>query len=126
MASGADVKTWLSKSGYIDYLAPQIYWTDNWGYSGTTKMYTTRLNLFNSLNKRKIPIYVGLALYRTGKSFRDDRGWSKRSTNLRGQVKKLRKAGNKGFILYAGSDLYRSGAKKELSNLKKYLKANPR
>ena len=34
LSAGADVKTWLSKDGYIDYLMPQLYWTDDWGKDG--------------------------------------------------------------------------------------------
>lgn len=118
MADGADVKTWMSKSGYIDYIAPQIYWTDNWGYSGRTKMYSNRLAQWKSLNKRNVDMYIGLALYRTGIKASDDRGWAMRITNLRTQVKKMRSKNLEGYILFEASDLYRSKAKGELYKLK--------
>jgi uncharacterized lipoprotein YddW (UPF0748 family) len=48
---GADVETWLSLPGYVDYLCPQLYWSDSYGSAGTTTMYSNRLNGFVSINK---------------------------------------------------------------------------
>ena len=123
MASGADVDTWLAKKGYVDYLMPQIYWTDKWGRKGDFAMFSGRLLLWTGLKRRKgVRLYVGLALYRTGESYKDDPGWKKSNTNLKRQVVKLRKAGCSGFSLYTAKDLYRDGAAKELKYLKKVLK----
>jgi N-acetylmuramoyl-L-alanine amidase len=121
MDMGADVKTWLSVSGYIDYIAPQIYWTDNWGRLGRTKMFTSRLKQFIALNKIDLPMYPGLALYRTGYKQSDDKGWGKRSTNIRDQIKKLRSAGLDGFILFCSQDLFDKNSAKERYYLKKLL-----
>lgn len=128
MHDGADVKTWLKKTGYIDYLCPQIYWTDNWGSSGKVKMFTNRLNQFTKLNKKpkKIRIYVGLALYRCGYSQSDDKGWGKSRSNMKKQVTKIRKAkyrkkGVNGFILFEADNLYMDRCHKELNNLKSIL-----
>ncbi len=125
MRDGADVKTWLSKTGYVDYVCPQIYWTDNWGSRGKTKMFTQRLNKFANLNKqpKKIKLYVGLALYRTGYSQSDDKGWGWRNTNLKTQLKKLRgskyeKKGVRGYILFETESLYKSRCQKEIKNFK--------
>ena len=125
MKDGADVKTWFSKTGYVDYVCPQIYWTDNWGSRGKTKMFTQRLNKFANLNKqpKKIKMYVGLALYRTGYKQSDDKGWGKRNTNLKNQLKKLRgasykKKGVRGYILFETESLYKSRCQKEIKNLK--------
>lgn len=122
MSGGADVKTWLSSSGYIDYIAPQIYWTDNWGGSGKTKMYSKRLSQWKSLNKNNTEMYIGLALYRTGKKASDDKGWAKRSTNMKIQVQKLRASGMEGYILFSSPDLFDKHAKKELYKLKGLVK----
>ena len=124
--AGADIDTWLSSSGYIDYIAPQIYWTDQWGSGGKTKMFSNRLKAWKALNKRGIPMYIGLASYRTGIKYSDDPGWSKKSTNLADQLNLLRAGGCKGYALFSAKDLYRSGAKKELSNLKKMVRRIPR
>jgi len=122
LSGGADVKTWLTADGYIDYIAPQIYWTDNWGGNGKTKMYSNRLAQWKSINMNKTPMYIGLALYRTGKYASDDKGWSMRDTNIRTQVKKLRAAGMDGYILFSAMDLYDSHAKMERYKLKGLVK----
>ena len=119
---GADVEKWMSKKGYVDYVMPQIYWTDQWSYSGNVNMFSQRLKLFRSINKRKVDMPIALALYRTGFYQSDDRGWNWSSYNLKKQVKKIRKAGLKGFVLFSGSDLFSSTSKKELYHLKGYIK----
>lgn len=122
MNMGADIKTWMKSSGYVDYIAPQIYWTDNWGSNGKTKMYSNRLKQWKSLNKNGTPMYIGLALYRTGQKSYDDKGWAKQCTNLRTQVKKLRASNMQGYILFTGPDLFDSHAQKELYKLKGLVK----
>lgn len=121
MASGCDVKTWMANKGYVDYIAPQIYWTDQWGSKGNTAMYSQRLALWKGNNKANVDMYIGLALYQAGKSVSGDRGWGRKSTNLREQVQKLRAAGCEGFILFRANDLFRGSAAKELGNLRSLL-----
>jgi uncharacterized lipoprotein YddW (UPF0748 family) len=89
MASGCDVKTWMSASGYVDYIAPQIYWTDQWGSSGKTKMYSERLALWKKYNKNGTTMLIGLALYNAGYKISGDAGWGRKKTNLKEQVQKL-------------------------------------
>lgn len=122
MSGGADVKKWMSTEGYVDYIAPQIYWTDNWGSKGTTKMYSNRLAQWKSLNTNNVDMYIGLALYRTGQKASDDKGWAKSSTNLRTQINKMRAAGMEGYILFTAPDLFDSHAKTELYKLKGLVK----
>ncbi len=126
LSAGADLNTWLSVSGYVDYLIPQIYWTDNWGSSGTYKMFSERLNRFKSANTLDIPMYIGLALYRTGYYQADDPGWSKNNNNLATQVKLLRSAGMDGYALFSAQNLWESRSQTELTNLRNLLYAiNP-
>ena len=123
MSIGADVKTWMSKSGYIDYIVPQIYWSDKYKTSsGYTKMFTNRLKLWRSLNKNDIPMYIGLALYRTGlKPDKSDLGWSKKNTNLKEQVQMIRSGNTEGYALFTYGDLLASHSKKELKNFLKEI-----
>lgn len=100
MAMGADVTTWLSKIGYVDYIAPQIYWTDNYGENGNTKMSTERLEAWAKLNTADIPMYVGMALYRAGNEYKDDPGWMKQNDNLKKQAEKAVSLGYDGYIIY--------------------------
>jgi uncharacterized lipoprotein YddW (UPF0748 family) len=122
MNMGADVDTWMSVPGYLDYIAPQIYWTDNWGSKGKTKMFTDRMTKFISLNKINLPMYVGLAIYRTGYAQSDDKGWGMRNTNIRTQVKQLRSAGLQGYILFTAPDLFDKNSAKERYYLKGLVK----
>lgn len=122
MSGGADVVEWLQNTGYIDYIAPQIYWTDNWGSDGKTKMFSNRLAQWKALNINRTNMYIGLALYRTGQKSPDDKGWAKRNTNIRTQVGKLRNAGMNGYIIFSSMDLYDKHASKERYKLKGLVK----
>ncbi|MEG2758049.1 MAG: family 10 glycosylhydrolase [Anaerovoracaceae bacterium] len=123
--SGGDIDKWMSKTGYIDYIIPQIYWTDQWGSSGKITMFSDRLKAWQKLNKRKMPIYIGLALYRTATKYSDDIGWKAKNTNLYSQLKLLRGAGCKGFVLFSGQDLNRSSAQRELEYLNYGITGQP-
>lgn len=114
---GADVKTWLSQSGYVDYIVPQLYWSDNYTASGKReKMFSDRLTEWRELNTRDVPMYIGLALYKTGFSIAGDPGWKKASNNIAKQLKLIRKGNSEGYVLFSYSDLCRSGASKEIKN----------
>lgn len=126
MNAGADIKIWLSEDGYIDYIVPQIYWTDQWGKNGKTTMFTNRLKAWKDLNQNGTALYIGFAVYRTGGKYSDDPGWGKKSTNLADQLNQLRTYGCQGYALFSAKDLYRGEAAKELSNLNKMVKRIPR
>lgn len=114
---GADVTTWLSQSGYVDYIVPQIYWSDNYISSGKkTAMFTDRLTEWRELNVSDIPMYIGLALYKAGYSLKEDPGWKKSSKNIANQIKKIRGGNTEGYVLFSYTDLLRSGAAKEIKN----------
>ncbi len=123
MESGMDITQWLKKTGFVDYVMPQLYWTNNYTSKGNVKLFSQYLANFTSRWKnKKVRLYAGLALYRAGSGDFGDKGWKMRTTNLAKQVKELRSKGIKGFVLFTGSNLYDGGAvKKELQNLKKLL-----
>lgn len=59
----ADVKTWLSKSGYVDYIMPQIYF----GLLNQYQPYIDTVSLWNSLIKDdSIQLIPALAFYKNG------------------------------------------------------------
>lgn len=114
---GADVKTWLSKSGYVDYIVPQIYWSDQYIMSGKkTALFSSRLAEWRAINVLDKPMYVGLALYKTGYSLKEDPGWKKSSKNIASQLEIIRAGNTEGYVLFSYCDLLRSGAAKELKN----------
>ena len=118
-AAGADVNTWASKDGYVDYIMPQIYWTDDYGKEGGTTMFTDRLNQFtgSSVNKNGKVKYIALALYRCGYDFSTDHGWKNSDTNLAEQYEALKKAGCTGYSLFSARFLYLGKADDELGFL---------
>ncbi len=116
-ASSADVDTWLSNYGYIDYLMPQIYWSDNYGAGGGVTMFSNRLGLFRSIDTAGIPLYVGLAGYKAGQPVASDPGWLMRGDNLATQLDKARALGYTGYGLYRYSTLDSPSAAGELVNL---------
>ncbi len=117
---GADVRTWMSQSGYVDYIVPQIYWSDRYIMSGKeTKLFRERLAAWRSINLRDVPMYVGLALYKTGYSLKEDPGWKKSSSNIAKQLKQIQEGNTEGYVLFSYRDLLRSGSYKER---KKYYK----
>ena len=122
MSIGADVDTWMSKKGYIDYIVPQIYWSDQYKLNGKmTKLFSERLALWQKKNKIDIPMYIGLGLYRAGTSketYKPDYGWSKKSNNLATQLKKIMDGNCEGYSLFAYSDIATKATKKET---KKFL-----
>ena len=101
LAAGIDVKTWLANKGYVDYIVPQIYWSNNYGKAGDVTMYSDRLNAWQSLNKAGINMYIGLAAYRVGTSSKSDKGWSIRNDNLASQLTELRSRGLGGYVLFS-------------------------
>jgi len=126
MEEGADVKTWLSSSGYIDYLCPQLYWSDSYGANGATTMYSNRLNDFLNLNKNGTDMYAGLALYKVAQKplTSVDPGWTNSNMNLASQVKIAEGKGFKGYALFSSQYLSYDSAKTELYNLYQYEKGS--
>ncbi len=58
-----DVATWVTCSGYIDYICPQIYY----GFNHGSKPYLDVLSEFNDMiTCRDVELIVGLAAYKSG------------------------------------------------------------
>lgn len=63
----ADIATWMTTAGYIDYICPQIYF----GFQHETKAFDTLLTRWATMPRRQeVALYIGLALYKVG--IRDD------------------------------------------------------
>ena len=119
---GCDVKAWLSEDGYMDYIVPQIYWTDQYKVNGKiTKLFTNRLDQWVELNKNDTPMYIGLALCYGGSRRSDDLGWCRKNNNIVTQIKQLRHEGCNGFVLFSSNSLYSRSTKKEVKNYRAYI-----
>ncbi|MEE3468549.1 MAG: family 10 glycosylhydrolase [Eubacterium sp.] len=125
MSIGGDVKTWMSKKGYIDYIVPQIYWSDAYKLSGKMhKLYTERLAYWRSMNKIDLPMYIGLGVYRAGLSSGEaglDTGWAKKKTNLASQLQQIKEGNTEGYSLFAYTDMLSKRAAKEMKNFLREL-----
>lgn len=118
---GCDLQAWLSGDSYMDYIVPQIYWTDDYRLNGKTyKMYSKRLAQWTALNQNQTPMIIGLGLYMSGVKSGADRGWSKKSNNIVSQIKKQKAAGCQGFVLFSGTYMTARSAKAEMENYRKY------
>ena len=100
-SQGADIDTWLSTPGYIDYIMPQIYWTDVYmTANGAVPMFSNRCSAWTALNKQQLPMYAGLALYRVGTNSKTDLGWAASDTNLAYQYVTAKQLGYDGYALF--------------------------
>ncbi len=118
---GADIDTWLSTPGYIDYIMPQIYWSDIYVTSkGAEQMFTNRCTAWQKINKQDLPIYVGLALYQVGAKSKTDLGWATSDTNLAYQYLTAKQLGYDGYALFRYQWLEKDIATQELNHLKDY------
>lgn len=116
---GADIDTWLKEEGYIDYLMPQIYWSNRYG-ERKHKLFNERAKQFAGLKKHKnVKLYAGLALYRAGEDNEIDKGWTHSSSNISSQVQILYVNGYKGYSFFTYDSLKNKAAQKELKELLK-------
>ncbi len=116
---GCDIKTWLQTDGYVDYIIPQIYWSNNY-ISGGKKVKLFEDTLFDWLDAGlgNTTLYSGLALYKTGYQSSIDRGWKKSRTNIQRQIKQSYKFGADGYVMFTYKSLLTPDGKKEMKFLK--------
>lgn len=114
---GADVYSWCSRYGYVDYIAPQIYFnSDNpeLPYEQTVEDWK------NIITNDKIKLYIGLALYKAGSD--DDEGtWLLRNDIISNQIEYTRSANTDGFVLYSWEYLDNEQTAAEMDNIENIL-----
>lgn len=113
-----DIETWLSNSGYIDYICPQIYWTfDNGEYSFDT----VTEEWLSYYENEDIKLYIGIPVYKAsaGKnSIWDWKQWNGKTTILKKQIEYCREIDEiNGFYFFSYQDFIRKAKKKEIKNL---------
>lgn len=115
---GADIEKWLSEPGYIDYIMPQLYWSNSYQVNDeTVALYNERCMQWKELDTLGLPIYTGLALYRAGETDEQDLGWSLSDTNLKEQWDFAASAGYEGYCLFRYAWLEKEVSSSELENL---------
>lgn len=115
---GANVGLWLKKTGYIDYLMPQIYWSNMYGTQGNITLFSNRLASFTALKRQsRIKLYVGLALYNAGVKTSYDPGWSLGYRNITNQMTIIFQNNLAGYALFRYDFLKTEAGSKEMSNV---------
>ena len=131
----ADVETWLSTAGCVDYLCPQIYY----GFQSGSAPFSETVRNWASLPRANgVKLYIGLATYKAGLLedtwARDGKNeWANGGDILARQVKDVRAAADvSGFALFSFRHLTGNGfadpfdetvMKQELKNLKQAILA---
>lgn len=119
-----DVDTWMTQSGYVDYLMPQIYWGFEAKQNGQAAGYAFAncLNEWVTLKKKgNVKLYVGLALYKTGTDAADGNAvpeWQRYHDIMKREVEAGRATGQvSGYCFYDLSSLTRAAAAEEVANV---------
>ena len=114
---GADVKTWLKHKGYVDYIAPQIYFSlDNPALG-----FEDCLREWLSISKHdELLFYVGLAGYKAG-SNEDSGTWLDNDDILKSQIEIIKENKLNGFMLYSYESLISEQSKEEIKNVANYV-----
>lgn len=111
----ADVKSWCTCKGFVDYICPQIYFS----LENPALTFEDCLNSWTALDfDENVKLYVGLGGYKAGKGEYDEETWLLSDSILADEYDILRN--NKsvsGFMLYSYNSLEDDTAKKEINNL---------
>ncbi len=108
----ADVKSWCSQYGYVDFICPQLYYSlDN-----PALKFKDALKIWKSLEyNESVKLYIGLAGYKVGTDS-DSGTWLSRNNILKNELELVRKNNLKGVIFYSYADLIRKDAQKEVKS----------
>lgn len=111
----ADVKSWCTCKGFVDYICPQIYFS----LENPALTFEDCLDSWTSLDfDENVKLYVGLGGYKAGKGEYDEETWLLSDSILADEYDILRNNKSvRGFILYSYSCLEDDTAKKEINNL---------
>lgn len=113
-----DIKTWLSKPGYVDYIAPQLYWS----FEHSKFPYDKTLDRWLKLHTNKdVKMYIGIAVYKAGSN--EDSQWKSDTKILSKQINYARKTGEvDGFMYFRHDFFFKSATKKGVNNLLKVIR----
>lgn len=113
----ADIYSWCSKSGYIDYICPQLYYS----LKNPALSFKQALKNWTDIKySNDVTLYIGIAGYKTGTDA-DEGTWNYSDSILQQEVKLVREKGLNGFMFYSYANLESDQAAKEVSNLVKIL-----
>lgn len=113
-----DITKWLSTTGYVDYIAPQIYWS----FTNKVCPYAATVDRWLSIRKESsINVYISLAVYRAGSN--EEPEWRNSDTVLMRQVISSRNTKSvDGFMFYRYDSFFSKVTQNEINNLLSVLK----
>lgn len=109
-----DFETWLSHDGYIDYLCPQLYWSND----HSIYPFNNILDRFiKAVKNPDVKLYIGVGAYKAGiKS--EGTAWYKNAFVLRDMIRYARETNNvDGYILYSYKDIIAKRSHSAIINL---------
>ena len=114
----ADVKSWCSCRGFVDYICPQIYFS----LENPSLTFEDSLKSWTSLEyDDNVELYVGLAGYKAG-SDKDSGTWLESDEILAQEYDIIKNNETvKGFMLYSYSSILDDTSQYEMANLKDKL-----
>lgn len=113
-----DIKNWTTKTGYVDYIAPQIYW----GFKNKYAPFEKVLKRWgNMVNQNKVKLFIGLPAYKMGNSSLGTTAGEKKelksTTLLKKMTEYVDRYGGDGIIIFDYEDI----DKPAVSTLADYL-----
>ena len=118
----ANVARWMNEPGYVDYIAPQIYW----GFEHSTRPFRETVAGWQSLCSADVPIICGLAAYKIG-TVDGNTEWQDSHDILARQTAFCDRSNLAGWALYRYGSLFRpsggvaEAVGEELEALRAYL-----
>jgi uncharacterized lipoprotein YddW (UPF0748 family) len=114
----ADVPTWATENGYVDYLCPQLYYP----YEGSALPFAeTAVQWQTLVTAPEVALYGGLALYKAGSTSADNGAWTGCDDMIRRQLYTLNESGYDGFALYSSQYLTVAQTEAEMEAVRECL-----
>ncbi len=104
----ADVKTWCSTPGYVDYIAPQVYWSFSHSWN-QARFNICTTNWANMVTTDSVRLIVGIGLYRAvnPEPSTSDPDWYKRKDNILRELSFVYNCdAATGFIMFSYESMY--------------------
>lgn len=111
---GADVETWASQNGYVDYLCPQIYVN----FDHPLLPFNQTADQWRQMTTAEgVKLYIGLAVYKAGSEEADSGTWNGKTDILRREIEYSRSLGCDGVMLYSWDYMDTSQTQEEVANV---------
>lgn len=109
-----DFDTWVSYDGYIDYLCPQLYWSND----HSIYPFNNILDRFIEAKKNPdVKLYVGIAAYKVGIKT-EGTAWYQNANVLKNMITYGRSTGNvDGYVLFDYSHIIKKKSTSAIKNL---------